>query len=48
MADWDLFVEVWDEFLKYMDRVVQWLKFVFTGNEGYDGEEWPPVDYPEL
>lgn len=36
-------LNLWDDILKFFDRVVQWLKYVFTG-EG----EWPPADYPEL
>lgn len=39
----DAFMIVWDEFLAFMDRAVQWLKWVFSG-EG----EWPPVDYPDI
>lgn len=46
--NWDAFVAIWDEFLAFMDRVVQWVKFVFTGENGYDGEEWPPEEYPEI
>lgn len=33
----------WDEILKFMDRVVQWFKYLFTPNA-----TWPPEDYPEL
>lgn len=43
MINWDVFMEVWDSYLKFMDRVVQWLKFLFTG-EG----TWPPADYPDF
>ena len=39
--NWDVFMGVWEDFLAFMDRVVQWLKYVFTG-EG----TWPPEDYP--
>ena len=41
--NWDNFMNVWDEFLKFMDRVVQWLQYVFGVID-----EWPPVDYPEI
>ena len=36
--------KVWDEFLDFMDRTFQWLKYIFTGGEG----GWPPVDYPDI
>ncbi len=39
----DAFMQVWDEFLAFMDRVVEWLKWVFTG-EG----EWNPDGYPDI
>lgn len=41
--NWDIFMEVWDSFLEFMDRVVQWLQFVFGVIE-----EWPPKDYPDI
>ncbi len=40
--NWDGFREVWDEFLAFMDRVMQWLQFIFAGGE------WPPEDYPNI
>ena len=40
--NWDNFMGVWDEFLKFMDRVFQWLKYVFGLGE------WPPVEYPDF
>ena len=40
------FEEVWNEFLAFMDRVVQWLVYLFQGAD--EGEEWPPVDYPDI
>lgn len=46
--NWDLFVDVWNEFLVFMDRVVQWMKFVFTGDNGVGGDTWPPEDYPNI
>ena len=42
--NWDNFISVWDEFLAFMDRAMQWLKFLFSGST----EEWPPVDYPDF
>ena len=30
--NWDAFYDLWNDFLKYMDRVVQWMKFLFTGD----------------
>ena len=44
--NWDNVMSVWDEFLAFMDRVVQWLKWLFEG--AANGEEWPPKDYPEI
>ena len=41
--NWDVFLSVWEDYLAFMDRVVQWLKYVFTG-EG----TWPPTDYPGI
>lgn len=41
--NWDNFMNVWDEFLKFMDTVVQWLQYVFGIIE-----EWPPEDYPDI
>ena len=38
------FEEVWNEFLAFMDRVVQWLVYLFSGEEG----TWPPADYPGI
>lgn len=38
------FEEVWNEFLAFMDRVVQWLVYLFSGAEG----TWPPDDYPNI
>lgn len=38
------FEEVWNEFLAFMDRVVQWLVYLFSGEEG----TWPPEDYPGI
>ena len=37
------FREVWDEFLKFLDRTVQWLLYLFGAKE-----DWPPVDYPNI
>ena len=42
------FMNIWDEFLAFMDRVVQWLKFVFTGEIDSADGEWPPKDYPDI
>lgn len=41
--NWGNFEEVWDSFLNFMDRVVQWLKYVFGATD-----EWPPEDYPNI
>lgn len=41
--NWDNFMNVWDEFLKFMDRVVQWLQYVFGVTD-----EWPPKPYPDM
>lgn len=41
--NWDNFMMVWDEFLKFMDKVVQWLQYVFGVTN-----EWPPVEYPDI
>lgn len=41
--NWDQFAEAWDEFLKFMDRVVQWLQYVFKVTD-----TWPPEDYPNI
>ena len=41
--NWDNFMNVWDEFLAFMDRVVQWLKYVFNITE-----TWPPEEYPDF
>lgn len=35
--------EVWEDFLKFMDRVMQWLQYVFGVTN-----EWPPEDYPDI
>lgn len=40
--NWDIFLEVWDSFMAFMDRVVQWLMYLF--GEG----EWPPEDFPNI
>ncbi len=42
MIDMNAFLNVWDEFLAFMDRVVQWLQFLFANGE------WPPEDYPNI
>lgn len=42
--NWDVFMEVWDSYLKFMDRVVQWLKYLFAGEDS----TWPPADYPDF
>ena len=41
--NWDVLMEVWNEFLSFMDRVVQWLQFVFGVTD-----KWPPEDYPNI
>ena len=41
--NWDNLLGVWDEFLAFMDRVVQWLQYVFGVTD-----EWPPEDYEDI
>ncbi len=42
--DFNAFMVVWKEFLSFMDRVVQWLQYVFGG----DDATWPPNEYPDI
>ena len=35
--NWDIFIEVWESFIDFMNTVFQWLQFVFGVIE-----EWPP------
>lgn len=45
MLDFNAFMIVWKEFLEFMDRAVQWLQYVFGG----DDAKWPPKeDYPDI
>lgn len=47
--NWPAFYELWNDFLKYMDRVVQWMKFLFTGDgDVTERPTWPPKDYPDF
>lgn len=41
--NWENAVAVWEEFLNFMDRVFQWLQYVFGVTN-----EWPPKDYPDI
>lgn len=43
IMNWDGFREVWDEFLWFMDRVMQWLMYIFGATD-----KWPPDDYPNI
>ena len=43
MINWDNLMNVWDEFLKFMDKVVQWLQYVFGVTD-----EWPPKPFPDI
>lgn len=43
--NWNVLMEVWDSYLAFMDRVVQWLMYLFSGEED---ETWPPKDYPDM
>ncbi len=43
--DFSKFAQIWDDFLAFLDRSFQWLKFLFTGE---DLENWPPKDYPDV
>ncbi len=40
--DFNALLNVWNEFLAFMDRVVQWLQYLFANGE------WPPADYPDF
>lgn len=40
--DWKGFQEVWDEFLAFLDRCMQWLQYLFGAGK------WPPDDYPNI
>ena len=42
--NWDAVLGIWDEFLAFMDRVMQWLQYVFK----VEGAVWPPEDYPNI
>lgn len=42
--DWKGLEFVWDEILAFFDRVFQWLKYLFTDDEG----GWNPEDYPTI
>ena len=44
--NWDVFMEVWESFMTFMDRVVQWLTWLFEGRD--NNETWPPEDAPNL
>ncbi|MBQ7005838.1 MAG: hypothetical protein IJN68_05345 [Clostridia bacterium] len=44
--NWDVLMEVWESFMTFMDRVVQWLTWLFDGRA--NGETWPPEDYPDI
>lgn len=46
--DWNGFYELWNDFLVYMDRCVQWLRFLFTGEGEAVKPTWPPEDYPDF
>jgi hypothetical protein len=49
VMNWDAFYDLWNDFLKYMDRVVQWMKFLFTGDgDVTERPTWPPKDYPDF
>lgn len=37
------FQELWEDFLAFLDRTVQWLGYIFGATT-----EWPPKDYPEI
>ena len=41
--NWDRVEEVWGEFLAFMDRVVQWLEYVFGVTD-----KWPPEDFEDI
>lgn len=42
--DFNAFMVVWEEFLHFLDRAVQWLQYVFGG----DDTSWPPDPYPDI
>ena len=41
--NWDIVMEVWDSFMSFMDRVFQWLEFIFVGGEWPPEEELPDI-----
>ena len=41
--NWDVFMEVWDSFMTFMNRVVQWLQYIFGVTN-----EWPPEEFPDF
>ena len=41
--NWDIFMEVWDSFMSFMDRVFQWLEFIFVTGEWPPKEELPDI-----
>ena len=43
--DFTNFANVWEDFLKFLDRAFQWLKLIFSGE---DLSQWPPKDYPDI
>lgn len=36
------FQELWNDFLEFLDRTVQWLLYLFGMGD------WPPQDYPNI
>ena len=39
------FHELWEDFLAFLDRTVQWLGYLFGGDEN---AKWPPEKYPDI
>lgn len=39
------FQELWEDFLAFLDRTVQWFMYIFGAA---DYTEWPPKDYPDI
>lgn len=44
--NWDSFMNVWEEFLFFMDRVVQWLQYVFGVEDEWNPDDYPTIDQP--
>ena len=43
--NWGELQKVWDDFLAFMDKVVQWIQYVFDTDKD---KVWPFPDYPDF